>query len=187
MLLHDARGRGKSEGPQNAWGWGWAKDIAGALTFLKGREEVDPDRIGALGLSTVADVLVQLAGQGDDLNAVVADGTAAGSFEDGQRVNGITAITPFSAVEFATVRVTSGSKPGPALEDMIKRVTSPLLLVAAGPPEKDFGETYDRAAGDRPVDRWYLPDVGHTAAIREAAPEYERRITAFFDEALTGR
>ena len=187
VLLHDARGRGKSEGTQNAWGWGWTKDIAGALTFLKGREEVDPDRIGALGLSTGADVLVQLAGQGDDLNAVVADGTAAGSFEDGQRVNGITAITPFSAVEFATVRVTSGSKPGPALEDMIKRVTSPLLLVAAGPPEKDFGETYDRAAGDRPVDLWYLPDVGHTAAIREAAPEYERRITAFFDEALTGR
>ena len=30
-------------------------------------------------------------------------------------------------------------------------------------------------------------DVGHTAAIRQAAPEYERRVTAFFDEALTGR
>jgi hypothetical protein len=113
VLLYDARGRGKSEGTQNSWGWGWPEDVAGALAFLKARHEVDPERIGALGLSTGADVLVQVAGQGTDLKAVVADGTAAGSFEDTQRVNGFTAITPFMFVEFTTVRVTSGSKPAP--------------------------------------------------------------------------
>jgi hypothetical protein len=85
------------------------------------------------------------------------------------------------------VRLTSDSKPGPVLEDAMKHITSPLLLVSAGPPEKPAGEAYDRAAGDRPVERWHLPDVGHTAAIREAAPEYEKRITTFFDAALTGR
>jgi dipeptidyl aminopeptidase/acylaminoacyl peptidase len=187
VLLHDARGRGKSEGTQNAWGWGWDKDVAGALAFLKARPEVDAERIGALGLSTGADVLVQAAGQRKDLKAVVADGTAASSFADGRRVNGITAISPVMAVEFATVRVISGTKPGPVLEDMMKRITSPLLLVSAGPPEKQFGEAYDRAAGKRPVELWYLPKVAHTAAIRQAAPEYERRVTAFFDTALTAR
>jgi len=35
VLLHDSRGRGKSEGVQNAWGWGWTKDVAGALAFLR--------------------------------------------------------------------------------------------------------------------------------------------------------
>jgi hypothetical protein len=69
---------------------------------------------------------------------------------------------------------------------MIRRITSPLLLVSAS-PEKQFGETYDRAGGNRPVDLWYLPNVSHTAAIRQEAPEYERRVTAFFDDALTGR
>ena len=63
-------------------------------------------------------------------------------------------------------------------------VSSPMLLVAAGPPEKRAGEGYDRAAGGRPVDVWYLPNVGHTAAIREAAPEYEHRVTRFFAAAL---
>jgi uncharacterized protein len=187
VLLHDARGRGKSEGTQNAWGWGWDKDVAGALAFLETRAEVDAERIGALGLSTGADVLVQVAGERTDLRAVVADGTAAGSFEDTQRVMGASAITPFMFVEFATVGATSGAKPGPVLEDMIKRVSRPLLLVAAGPPEKPYGEAYDRAAGNRPVDLWYLPDVGHTAAIRQVAPEYERRVTAFFDDALLQR
>jgi uncharacterized protein len=187
VLLYDARGRGNSEGTQNAWGWGWPKDVAGALAFLNDRPEIDPQRIGALGLSTGADVLIQVAGQRNDLKAVVADGTAASSFADGQRVNGITAITPFMAVEFATVRLTSGSKSGPVLEDMMRRITTPLLLVAAGPPEKPFGEAYDRAAGERPVELWYLPDVAHTAAIREAAPAYERRVTTFFDDALAER
>ena len=169
VLLHDARGRGKSEGVQNAYGWGWPKDVAGAL-----------------GLSTGADILIQVAGQGTDLKAVVADGTYAGSFEDGERIRGLSPVTPFMALEFATVGVTSGTTPGPAIEDMTKRITSPLLLVAAGPDEKDAGELYDRAAGNRPVDVWYLPDVGHTAAIREAARDYERRVTAFFDDVLRG-
>ena len=185
VLLHDARGRGKSEGVQNAYGWGWPKDVGGAIGFLKARDEVDPERIGALGLSTGADILIQVAGEGTDLKAVVADGTYAGSFEDTQRIMGFGAITPFQALEFATVGVTSGTTAGPVIEDTMKRISSPLLLVAAGPPEKDAGELYDRAAGDRPVDVWYLPDVGHTAAIREVAPEYEERVTAFFDAALT--
>jgi uncharacterized protein len=183
VLLYDARGRGKSEGTQNSWGWGWPEDVAGALAFLKARREVDPERIGALGLSTGADVLVQVAGQGTDLKAVVADGTAAGSFEDTQRVNGLTAITPFMLVEFTTVRVTSGSKPGPALEDMMERISSPLLLVSAR-GEYDYGVAYDRAAGDRPVEHWHLADVSHTDAIRQAAPDYEQRVTHFFDRAL---
>jgi len=187
VLLHDARGRGQSEGAQNSYGWGWPKDVAGAIRFLKTRDEVDPERIGALGLSTGADILIQVAGQDPDLKAVVADGTFAGSFEDVHGIVGLGAVTPFMAVEFATVGAMSGTTPGPPIEDMMRRITSPLLLVAAGPDEKDAGELYDRAAGDRPVDVWYLPEVGHTAAIREVAPDYERRVTAFFDDALRPR
>ena len=52
---------------------------------------MDPRRIGGLGLSTGADVLVQVAGQRTDLAAVVADGTAASSFADANAVLGIAA------------------------------------------------------------------------------------------------
>jgi uncharacterized protein len=188
VLLYDARGRGKSEGQQNAFGWGWTKDVAGAIAFLKGRPEVDPARIGGLGLSTGADALIQAAGLGMDLHAVVADGAAAESFEDWRRLQGITAMTPFFAAEFATVRITSGAKSGPPLEEMVKRVTEPLLLVSGGRHEEyDFNVKYDRDAGSRPVEHWNLPEAGHTAAIRDAAPAYERRVTDFFDRALSRR
>jgi poly(3-hydroxybutyrate) depolymerase len=188
VLLYDARGRGESEGQQNAFGWGWTKDITGAIAFLKSRPEVDAQRIGGLGLSTGADALVQAAGQGADLHAVVADGTAAESFEDWRRLQGITAMTPMFAAEFATVRITSGAHAGPPLEDMIKRVRRPLLLISAGRhEERDFNLKYDRDAGSRPVEHWNVPEAGHTGAIRDAAPDYERRVTAFFDRALSRR
>jgi hypothetical protein len=186
VLLYDARGRGKSEGQQNAFGWGWTKDVSGAVAFLKRRPEVDAQRIGGLGLSTGADAMVQAAGHGEDLRAVIADGTAAESFEDWRRLQGITAMTPMFAAEFATVRITSGTKSPPPMEDMIKRITKPLLLVSAGRAEEfRFGVKYDRAAGSRPVEHWNVPGAGHTGAIRDAAPAYERRVTAFFDRALS--
>jgi uncharacterized protein len=188
VLLYDARGRGRSEGQQNAFGWGWTRDVAGAVRFLKGRPEVDPRRIGGLGLSTGADAMVQAAGLGVDLHAVVADGAAAESFEDWRRLQGITAMTPLFAAEFATVRITSGARSGPPMDDMIKRISRPLLLVSAGRAEEyRFNVKYDRDAGRRPVEHWNLPGAHHTGAIRDAASAYERRVTAFFDRALSPR
>jgi uncharacterized protein len=181
VLLWDARGRGRSEGTQNAYGWGWDHDVAGALRYLTARPEVDPARIGGLGLSTGADVLVQAAGQGQRLAAVVADGTAAESFEDWQRLQGTSLITPFFAAEFAAVRVTSGGHPGPAMEDMIRRARSPLLLISAGTAEeRAFNRHYARIA---PVAHWNLPHAGHTAGLRQE-PTYEQRVTRFLESSL---
>ena len=150
VLLYDARGRGRSEGVQNSFGWGWGKDVAGALAFLRARPEVDPARIGGLGLSTGADVLIEVAGEQRGLRAVVADGAAAGSFEDWRRLDGAAPLLPLLAAEFATVRITSGAHSGPPLEEMVKRGTAPLLLVSGGrEQEYDFNVAYDRVAGDR--------------------------------------
>ena len=186
VLLYDSRGRGRSEGRQNAWGWGWKNDVEGAVAFLKARPEVDESRMGALGLSSGADALVQVAGTNRDLKAYVADGTAASSYDDVHEVMGINLATPMWLTNFATVRLASGTTPGPTMIDMVPRLTAPMLMIAAGGPEKPWGEAYDRAAGDRPLDVWYLPKATHTAAIRQVAPAYERRVTEFFDRALAG-
>jgi hypothetical protein len=82
------------------------------------------------------------------------------------------------------VKLTSGSSAGAVIEDSMKRLTSPVLLVAAGPDEEKAGEVYDRAAGDRPLDVWYLPEATHTAAIRQVPAAYEQRVTTFLGDAL---
>jgi hypothetical protein len=60
-------------------------------------------------------------------------------------------------------------------------------MLISGDPEKEWGELYDRAAGDGPVEHWHLPGVGHTAGLRQARAAYEQRVSAFFDDALGGR
>jgi uncharacterized protein len=190
VLAYDSRGRGESEGSPVAMGWGWEKDVAGALAFLQERPDVDPARIGGLGLSTGADVLFEAAAEDPNLKAVVADGATAESFADVRALNGLDEATPYWWTMYTAARVFSGSSPGEPLKDLVARVSPvPLLLISTGgslPAELDMNRIYAEAARE-PVELWELPDVDHTAAIRERPEEYERRVVGFFDEALLQR
>jgi uncharacterized protein len=191
-LLYDARGRGESEGTPNALGWEWENDVDGALAYLAARPEVDPERIGGLGLSTGADVLLEVAAERRELKAVVAEGASIRSFED-YRNAGLDALAPMSLTLMTAVRVFSGSGPGEPLKDLVREISpTPLLLIAAGrgangPGGGEYGlaQLYAEAARE-PVELWRLPEGRHTAAIREKPEEYERRVVGFFDEALLG-
>ncbi len=185
VLLYDARGRGESEGSENNYGWDWGKDVAGALAFLHGRDDVDPERIGAVGLSTGADVLLEVAAGRDDVAALVSDGAAAASFADWDRLRGTEMGTVPGWMMYSTIRVLSGDPPGPALEDVIDDIEAPTLLISAGTAEEQqFNELYMRARGEAPVEHWSLPGAQHTRAIRERPADYERRVVSFLDAEL---
>jgi uncharacterized protein len=191
VLVYDARGRGASEGSTTgAPGWGWDKDVEGALAFLRRRPDVDGDRIGGLGLSTGANTLIEVAAERRPLKAVVAEGATARSFADYRNLAGIDVAAPYWWTLYTAVRVLSGASPGKPLKDLASRVApTPLLLIAAGEgiaQERDLNRIYAEAARE-PVELWDLPDVSHTAAIRERPRDYERRVVGFFDEALLGR
>jgi fermentation-respiration switch protein FrsA (DUF1100 family) len=187
VLVYDSRGRGESEGSPVAMGWGWSKDVAGAMAFLRGRGDVRPSRIGALGLSTGADVLIEYAAEQKDLKAVVADGATAGSFADYRNLDGLDEAAPFYLTMYTGARVLSGASPGEPLKELVARVSpTPLLLIGTGgslADESKFNRIYADAARE-PVELWDLPDVDHTAAIRQRAGEYERRVVGFFDRYL---
>jgi len=184
VLVYDSRGRGDSEGSPNSFGWEWREDVEGALAFLKSRPEVDPDRIGGLGLSTGADVLVETAPDRPDLHAIVADGAAAETWEDWHRLRGSDAGAIPGFFMFGTIRILSGDPPSPTLEDRVREIRQPTLLVSTGTREEsEFNEMYERV-GNPHVAHWNLPDAHHTAAIRESGGAYEARVTAFFDREL---
>lgn len=184
VLLYDARGSGESEGTPNGYGWGWGSDISGAVGFLRRQPDVDAGRIGGLGLSTGANVLIEAAADNPHLKAVVADGATAGSLADltTREIWGNAYIVPV----MGAVQLFSGTVPGEPLADLAARVSpTPLLLIAAGSlrGEIESNEKYAEAAKE-PVELWTLPDVNHTAAIREVPDEYERRVVGHFDRAL---
>jgi dienelactone hydrolase len=184
VLVYDPRGSGNSQGTVNSYGWGWEKDAAAALDFLAERDDVDPGRVGALGLSTGADIAIDVAARRHDVKAVVADGAAAIGYEDIEALTDSPLTRAPMWVLFKSLEVIQGrSGPQESLAGQIARSRAPHLIISAGKPEKDWGELYDRAGGARST-LWHLPDASHTAALRQYPEAYERRVVSFFDEHL---
>jgi dienelactone hydrolase len=183
VLLYDARGTGESEGSPNGWGWDWKYDVLGALAFLRNQPDVDPGRLGGLGLSTGADVLIEVAATSRDLRVVVADGATGRSYDD--RLPGLVNAS-IAWPMFTAGQVFSGSTPGKPLRQLVAQMApTPLLLIAAGsiPGEIPLNQAYARAAGEQ-VELWALPDVTHTKAIDQVASEYQSRVVKHLDAAL---
>jgi uncharacterized protein len=187
VLVYDPRGSGNSEGTVNSYGWGWEKDAAAALDFLAERDDVEPGRVGALGLSTGADIAIDIAARRSDVKAVVADGAAAIGYEDIEAYRSSLLDRAPMWVLFKSLEVIQGrSGPEEALADQIARSRAPHLIISAGKPEKEWGELYDEAGGDR-SELWHLPEAGHTAALRQYPEAYEQRVVSFLDEKLRTR
>jgi alpha/beta superfamily hydrolase len=183
VLLYDARGRGASDGAPDAIGWTWRRDVAGAIAWLKHRPDVDPAKLGGLGLSTGAEALVQAAAERRDLHAVVADGVEARSTTEAARVAGPTDV-PYWAVLYAASRVLTASSPPPDLGRLVGELRAPTMLIAAGHgQEARFGRIYAARSQGR-ASLWRVPDAGHTRALRVHPRAYDRRVSAFFDHAL---
>jgi hypothetical protein len=187
VLLFGGRGTGDSDGTVNSYGWGREKDAAAALDYLATRTDVQPGRVGALGLSTGADMAIDVAARRDDVDAVVADGTAAIGYQDVKEYTDDPITRLNGWVMFKALEIIQGrSGPGASLAGQMARSRAPHLLIAAGPVEKSWGELYDRAGGDR-SELWYLPSARHTAALRQYPREYESRVVGFFDTHLGRR
>lgn len=185
VLLYDARGSGLSEGSPNGWGWEWEHDVAGAIDFLQDQEGIDDHRIGGLGLSTGADVLIEVAATDPDLRTVVADGATGRSFAD-RPPGALDAV--IAAGMFTAGRLFGGTAPGRPLAELVADAApKPILLVAAGsiPSELVANERYAEAGSSTTL--WRLPEVIHTRAITEVADEYERRVIEHLDGVLAPR
>ena len=184
VLVYDPRGSGNSEGTVNSYGWGWEKDAAAGLDYLAQRDDVEPGRVGVLGLSTGADIAIDIAARRHDVRAVVADGSAAIGYEDIKEYTDDPLTREGMWVLFKTIELIQG-RPGPkvSLADQIARAHAPSLLISANEAEKKWGELYDRAGGARST-LWYLPHAGHTAALKQYPKAYEQRVVSFFERNL---
>ena len=189
VLVFDRRGEGKSEGEPNAWGWGGDADVKAAIAYLQHRPDVDPARIGGIGLSVGGEMMLETAAETEELRAVVAEGAGARSFREDidEDMPGAEKIlgAPLSLLKTATVAVSSNQSPPANLKDLAAGIDQPLLLIAA--PVHGIGEElnrgYARAAGDS-APLWEIPESTHTGGIEARPEEYERRVVGFFDEAL---
>ena len=186
VLLYDARGNGESEGRHDAMGWTWEPDVEAAVTWLSQRPDVDSRRIGALGISTGAEAVLQAAAHDPRIAAVVSDGAIARNLAETRQLDGVDGLqaVPYYGLLYATMRVLTGNHQPPPLQALVPAIAPrPVLLIAAeAGVERTMNRAYHRAAPR--TELWELPSVAHTHGLRERPRAYERRLTAFLDRAL---
>jgi dienelactone hydrolase len=183
VLLFDRRGEGDSEGDPNAVGWNGTPDVEAAIAFLHERPDVDPDRIGGIGLSVGGEMLLEAAAESDDLKAVISDGAGIRSAREASLMP--SALPIWAGLTVGTA-VFSGHLPPPNLNDVVDRISPrPVLFIYAerGQGGEELSQDFYESAKE-PKSVWQVPGASHTNGIEARPREYERRMIGFFDEAL---
>jgi hypothetical protein len=185
VLLVEPRGQGSSEG--DIVRWAGDRDLHAAVAYLRSRPDVDDERIGAIGFSIGGETLLEAAAQGDGIKAIVSEGAGERVGEvDASGLEQVLLAAPM-AVMTAAMTVFQNHGPPPAIVERIGLIAPrPVLLIYADPGQG--GESvrqpkYFAAAGE-PKEIWLVPDSEHTGGIDARPTEYERRVVAFFDDAL---
>jgi len=188
VLLFDRRGEGDSEGDPNAVGWNGDRDIKAAIAFLRQRPDVDPDRIGGIGLSVGGELMLETAAETEALKAVVSEGAGIRSVREA-------AETPWGArwlaapvwggITVATA-VFSNDAPPPNLNDLVERIAPrPVFFIysAHGQGGEDLSQDFYESASE-PKAVWEVPEGGHVGGLEALPRQYERKVVGFFDGAL---
>ncbi len=188
VLLFDRRGEGDSEGDPNALGWGGTKDLEAAVAFLRERPDVDPNRIGGIGLSVGGEMLLQFAAESDDLKAVVSEGAGIRSVREASEQSGAEkwASLPTWGAITAGAAIFSNHSPPPNLKDLASRIDPEavfFIYADRGQGGEKLSADYHEVAG-RPKQLWKT-NSAHTGGYDAAPREYERRVVRFFSKSLS--
>jgi uncharacterized protein len=183
VLALDMRGHGESEGRSTSAPWTMEKDIAGALRWLAGRRDVDPDRLALLGVSMGAEVAVRVAPRHPAARAVVAEGLNGGekdAADAGLSWPAVAQVYALGAVTHVLLGQGIGSD-----ADLVERMNGrPLLLISGGRgSEADVNRLFLRRTRGG-AEHWNLPNGAHASAMSEQPRVYERRVIGFLQRAL---
>jgi uncharacterized protein len=189
VLLYDRRGEGHSEGDPNSFGWDFDKDIRAGVAFLERRGDVDPQRIGGLGLSVGGEMMLQTAAETDALAAIVSEGAGARTMgEELDDVAGLAKVTTavaYGARDLSNAVLQNRLPPDNLMNLIPKIAPRPVFFIHGGADDAGHrNPDYYRAAG-QPKQIWEAQG-GHTDGIDAQPAEYERRVVGFLDDALLG-
>jgi hypothetical protein len=187
VLLFDRRGEGESEGDPNGFGWQGERDIHAAVAFLQSRPDVDPQRIGGIGLSVGGEMMIEAAAESTALKAIVSEGASSRSVRD-ELANPGGGWQEVIGTGVATVGTAlfSNNLPPRSLKSLAPEISGAVFFVygeRGQPAEQPANQAFYEAAHE-PKQIWEVPGSGHIGGTEAQPQEYERRVTAFFDREL---
>jgi uncharacterized protein len=189
VLVFDRRGEGESEGDPNLFGWQGERDIHAAVAFLQRQPDVDPERIGGIGLSVGGEMMIEAAAESPALKAIMSEGGSGRSVRD-VVANPDTAWPEVIGTSIATAATAlfTDNRPPADLQSLVPKISGAVFFVYGekGQPVEEPANRafYDAARGPKEI--WEVPGSGHMEGIEAQPQEYERRVVGFFDRALLG-
>jgi fermentation-respiration switch protein FrsA (DUF1100 family) len=184
VLLLDLRAHGESGGDLVSFG---GNDIIAALDYLQSRDDVNPNRIGAIGISLGGLVTLQAAALRQDIKAVVADGSAGNTIQDIPRPTtlGHWLDLPFQVVTYWVWEYKGVVAPTSTVEAIEKISPRQILLISGtnSEYEKELQRKFYSAAGE-PKTLWEVPGAGHAESWQASPDEYKERIVLLFKQTL---
>ena len=189
VLLYDQRALGESTGQHTSFGWSDGLDLLIVLDWLAGRPEVDPDRIGAVGLSLGGQIALNAAYQApDQLAALWVDGVGAqqmADFPDPENL-GERFATLINALILKMAEADLGRAAPPAFVEILPALEHPqIVMVGAGqqPFEARITRKFAGVAGAN-TQVWLIQEAYHTGGPLVRPVEYRERMLAFFGDKL---
>jgi pimeloyl-ACP methyl ester carboxylesterase len=160
------------------------------VKFLQSRPDVDPERIGGIGLSVGGEMMIEAAAESTALKAIVSEGGSSRSVRDelanpGGRWQEIIG----NSVATAGTALFASNTPPADLKSLVAKIDNPVFFVygAKGQPaEKPASEAFYKAKRG-PKEIWEVPGSGHIGGIEAQPKEYESRVVGFFDRTLLER
>jgi pimeloyl-ACP methyl ester carboxylesterase len=193
VLITDARGHGLSGGRAMDFGWFGDLDTEAAVTYLGGRQDVDPGRIGVIGMSMGGEEALGAAAADPRISAVVAEGATARTeadkawFAEVYGVRGRIQLGIEWLQYTVTDLLTAASKPIALADAANEAAPTPILLVTAGErADEGYAAQWiqDQTSGN--VEIWTVPGADHIQGLAVDPTEWKRVVTGFLARNLGG-
>ena len=191
VLLFDRRGEGESEGDPNLFGWQGERDVHAAVKFLQTRPDVDPERIGGIGLSVGGEMMIEAAAESNALKAIVSEGASGRSVSDDFANGGIKWQDKLGdAIATVGTALSTSNMPPEDLKGLVPKIGNrPVFFIygergqlAEKPANTGF---YAEVRGPKEI--WEVPGSKHMGGIDAQPRAYEQRVVGFFDRELLKR
>jgi len=194
VFLFDHRAHGHSGGRHSTLGPLEVQDMLAAVSYLRARPGVDPERIGAIGCSMGAGVVLGAAAGEPALRAVVAESMYAELGQVWERfgrvsIPGMSLSWSWGAPMRWAAWLWTGERPSAfAPVRLIGQISPRPLLLIHGESDNGSCTVADAqrlyAAAGEPKELWIVPGAGHCNAHGLQTEAYQARVTAFFARAL---
>jgi pimeloyl-ACP methyl ester carboxylesterase len=193
VLLYDQRALGESTGDRVSFGWFDGPDLLAWLDDLAARPEVDPERIGAVGLSGGGHIALNAVYLAPErMSALWLDGIQAQRMEDFPAAENVGErfATVINALILKWAEIHLGRPAPPSFVHILTELDGPrprMMIVAGGLDdfERRVSQKFAGVVGEN-AQVWLIEEAWHVGGPSVAPDEYRQRMLDFFDPLAGG-